>query len=352
MPEMRQTIHGCLLGTAVGDAMGLIVEGLSPARQRKLYPVLERPRLLPGRAMVSDDTEHACMVAQSLIVSAGEVSRFTQHLAHELRLWLLSGPPGIGWATLRATGKLCLGIPPTRSGVFSAGNGPAMRSALIGVCYGSDPERLLHLTRAATRITHTDPEAFHGAVVVAVAAHLNATGRLSPAFLRDTLASLSLDRADALLALIDRVLASVDQNQETREFAASLGLKRGVTGYVYHTVPVALHAVLRHCNDLRTAVLSAIHCGGDTDTTGAIAGAVAGAGTGPAGIPADWVCAIREWPRTVHWMEHLCERLAEVVVSETPGAALPWFRPAQVPRNALFLTAVLLHGIRRLLPPY
>src|SRR5262249_40889645 len=56
-------IIGCLLGTAAGDAIGLPVEGLSPRRQRRLFGEIDSHRLLFGRGMTSDDTEHTCIVA-------------------------------------------------------------------------------------------------------------------------------------------------------------------------------------------------------------------------------------------------------------------------------------------------
>ena len=135
MSDKRRAIEGCLIGTAVGDALGLAGEGLSRRRQARLFPDLSRPHFLGRQGMVSDDTEHTCLVAQALIASAGELEALTRALAWRLRFWLLGGPAGIGWATLRATVKLWLGVPPDRSGVWSAGNGPAMRSALLGVCY-------------------------------------------------------------------------------------------------------------------------------------------------------------------------------------------------------------------------
>ncbi|MGD2182645.1 ADP-ribosylglycohydrolase family protein [Lusitaniella coriacea] len=74
-----ESIVGCLLGTAVGDAMGLPYEGLSSGRiYRMTARRIERYRLLPGKGMVSDDTEQTCMVAQALIVSGGEEKKFTR----------------------------------------------------------------------------------------------------------------------------------------------------------------------------------------------------------------------------------------------------------------------------------
>src|SRR5690349_21320078 len=177
----ESAVVGCILGTAVGDAFGLACEGLSRRRQARLFPQLSGYGLLPfGKGLCSDDTEHTCMLAQSLIRTArhadidAQASAFASDLGWRLRFWLLGLPAGIGLATLRAILKLWMGFPPRLSGVFSAGNGPAMRVALLGVCHGNDLPRMRALVRAATRITHTDPKAEHGALAVALAAHFAA----------------------------------------------------------------------------------------------------------------------------------------------------------------------------------
>ena len=119
--------------------------------------------------MCSDDTEHTCMLAQSLIATLDcpedqLARRFAANFAWRLRFWLTGLPAGIGLATLRAIVKLWIGFPPRWSGVFSAGNAPAMRSALIGVCCGDAQAKTRLLVRAATRISHTDPKAEWGAL--------------------------------------------------------------------------------------------------------------------------------------------------------------------------------------------
>jgi ADP-ribosylglycohydrolase len=65
-------VPATLMSMAVGDSVGLPLEGLSPRRAARLFPPPHRQRLILGRGMVSDDTEHACMTAQALIASAGE----------------------------------------------------------------------------------------------------------------------------------------------------------------------------------------------------------------------------------------------------------------------------------------
>ena len=128
--SLAERLNGVLLGTAVGDALGLPCEGLSKKRQARMYPDLSRYHLLWGYGLCSDDTEHSCMVAQALIQAEGDPQRFARSLGWKLRFWLLALPAGIGMATLKAILKLWLGFSPERSGVVSAGNGPAMRSPI------------------------------------------------------------------------------------------------------------------------------------------------------------------------------------------------------------------------------
>jgi ADP-ribosylglycohydrolase len=353
--DREDAVIGCLLGTAVGDALGLCCEGLSRRRQRRLFPDLDGYHLVFGRGMTSDDTEHTCMVAQALIVSAGEEPAFLKSLAWRLRFWLLGLPAGIGKATLRACVKLWLGFSGRRSGVFSAGNGPAMRSALLGICYGHDPARLRTLVRACTRITHTDPKAEWGAYAVALAAHRAGRGPAidcPPGAYLEALGRGLGPEASALLELVARAVNSAAAGETTEAFADSLGLSRGVSGYVLHTVPVVLQAWFRHPDDFRGGLLEIIRCGGDTDTTAAILGAILGARVGRAGVPPEWLDGLCEWPRTERWLERLGKRLAEVAARGVRQRAVSLPVYGLVLRNLFFLAVVLCHGFRRLLPPY
>ncbi len=354
---------GCLLGTAVGDALGLAVEGLSRRRQQAMFPGLDHYHFLLGKGFCSDDTEHACMTANALI-SAGYLQEsfsdcFQRSLAWRLRFWLLGLPAGVGLATGRGIIKLWFGFSPDRSGVFSAGNGPAMRAPILGVCYGTDRELLKQLNRISTRLTHTDPRAEQAAYAVALAAYH--ASRSLPFQAAEFLADLEQafgaackETSAALAAAFD----SVARGESTAAFAETIGCGNGVSGYALHTVPVCLHAWLCHRREYREAVLSVIHCGGDADTTAAILGGIVGAEVGREGIPQAWLDDLKEWPRTVDWIERLGMAAAS---SARPAAAdtdklltlhPPLFVPWLPVRNLLFLVVVLLHGFRRLLPPY
>ena len=351
--DLRSRFTGLLLGQAVGDALGLPWEGLSRRRAVKMYSTPDRYRFLFGRGMISDDTEHACMTAQALLAHPEDPILFARSLGWKLRWWLAGLPAGIGFATLRAIMKLWAGVSPSASGVYSAGNGPAMRAPVLGAFFRGDRAALRQYIKASTRLTHIDPKAEEGALVVACSARWAVKGRNGsddPLHLLDRLSEEVTD--PELAGLLERVAKGLSMNWSVSEFADSMGLEEGVSGYIYHTVPVVLFAFLRHLGDFDSTVKSVIALGGDTDSTGAIAGALAGAAAGYEGISPCLVYGIVEWPRSVSWMKHLAERLA---LSGSGGASrgqISLFWPGLIPRNLLFLITVLIHGFRRLLPPY
>ena len=86
------SIIGCILGTAVEDALGVPYEGIAPKRASKLLGPPDLYRFFFGRRMISDDIEHTCMVAQSLIESGGNVEVFARRFATRLRWWMLALP--------------------------------------------------------------------------------------------------------------------------------------------------------------------------------------------------------------------------------------------------------------------
>jgi ADP-ribosylglycohydrolase len=351
-------IAGLLLGTAVGDALGLPREGMSRRRALRCFgPPPLRHRFVFGHGMLSDDTEHTCLVGQALLAAPDDPDRFARALAWGLRLWLLSLPCGIGRATLRAIVKLWLGIPPQRSGVWSAGNGPAMRSALLGACLADDLDRLRAYVRVSTRLTHTDPRAERGALLVALAArHAMQEGPEGidvHGFLGKARSDL-LDPDEELIEVLGKMEKHLKRRAPAAELADSLGLGWGVTGYVYHTVPLALYCWLRSPGDFRAAVEEVITLGGDADTTGAIVGALAGATLGVQAIPADWLEGVWGWPCSVDWMRTLAERLeGQFHKGSGVRAGSPrFFWPGLLPRNLVFLAIIMGHLCRRALPPY
>ena len=349
----ERALVGSILGTAVGDALGLACEGLSPQRQLKMFPSLQRYGLLFGSGMISDDTEHTLMLAQALIRSGGDEALFARDFGWRLRGWLLALPAGVGMATGRAIFKLWLGWPPSRSGVNSAGNGPAMRAAVLGVAFGDTPDQLVRLNRISARITHTDARAEHGALTIASAAYW-AASRPDPVSVDEFVEFMAarLPAQSATLASIRAVALSLNRGESASAFVAGLGSKNGVSGYMLHTLPAVLHVWLRHQDDYIGGVTELIRLGGDADSTAAMLGGIIGARVGREGIPAHLIDNLRDWPRSTGFMERVGLRLAQSRRTRRAMPALSAWPIAIALRNVLFLVVVLAHGFRRLLPPY
>jgi ADP-ribosyl-[dinitrogen reductase] hydrolase len=355
-PDARDRFRGLLIGTAVGDALGLPAEGISRRRAQKMFRGPWRHRFLLGHGMVSDDTDHALLVAQCLLAHPRSPERFARRLAWCLRLWLLSLPAGIGFATLRSIIRLWAGFSPLRSGVYSAGNGPAMRVAPLGAFFAGSREPMDEFVRACTRITHTDPRALTGAKAVAYLAAWTIRDQLRERPSIDALLGVMRDAGSAedaeWLETLELLRRAGTRGSSVDEFIASLGLQGGVGGYIYHTVPVAVYAWYSHFGDFEGTISAVLNCGGDTDTAGAVAGALAGAVVGEAGIPRDWVERIVDWPRGPTVMRAIADRLAARELEGTVDPPVRYFWPGLFPRNLLFLIVVLAHGLRRLAPPY
>ncbi|MGE0487869.1 MAG: ADP-ribosylglycohydrolase family protein [Vulcanimicrobiota bacterium] len=258
--------RGALVGLAVGDALGFALEGLKPAAIRRRYGEQHsRYRFLRQTGYVSDDTEQAVMVARSLLTRGQEAEDFGRRLFR----WFLTAPPGIGRATLRACLLRAVGV---KRGTASAGNGAAMRMAPMGLV-----EWQPGLVRQNALVTHTDPRAIDGALVVALAVH-----RL----VRQEADWPSLSQ---LLPELDpRLQAAMEQSWQ-RAGDDSAAAELGTSGYVLHSVPFAFWALWRQPPDFLSGLQPLLSQGGDTDSNAAIAGALLGARFGFSGIPAELV---------------------------------------------------------------
>jgi len=351
-PDLQERFAGLLFGTAVGDALGLPAENLSASRIRRLWNGRWKMRFIFGRGMISDDTEHTLMVAQALLTQPEDADAFQRALAWKFRWWFIALPGGVGMATAKACFKLWLGFSLKRCAVNSAGSGPAMRSAILGAYFAGDPGKRREFVLASSRLTHRGWQAETAALAVAecVALAMAGDGKPEPKQVLSELQKLCAE--SDWLKILTAIEASLATRHSVSEFARTMELENAVSGYAMHVVPVAIYAWLRHPGDFRVALTSVLECGGDTDTAGAIAGALAGASIGRRGIPSEWQGAIWEWPRSRSFVEQIATRLAKQAISKRSQSPVHYFWLGVVPRNLLFLAAVLLHGFRRLAPPY
>jgi ADP-ribosylglycohydrolase len=336
-------LEGVLLGTAVGDALGLPLEGLSARAIARRFTPADRYQLLGRTGFVSDDTEQSALVAQAIAAHPSDVEAAVRRFRRSLLGWFLRLPWGIGLATLRACARIALGL--KRSGVQSAGNGAAMRAAVVGVAFAERPELRRRFSDALARVTHLDPRAVEGARFVAEVAALASRAPVESAPLPLVIAALSAVENAELAAALRAAIALAERSAEVSEAAAALH----TTGFVLHTVPFAAFCFARFGEAPLRMLQQTYSAGGDTDSIGAIAGAWAGALKGSTAFPPELLANLSGGP---FGPRHLRALAADLEAALSSGRQpLSRYSPTlALLRNLALYPVVLAHGFRRLLP--
>jgi len=304
--------RGALLGTAVGDALGMPVEGWSNTSIARKYGAIRK--MLParlGRGTYTDDTQMMIALAESMVrcreVNAEDIANTYVKFCDPRR--------GYGGGALRALQQINNGVSWRESGKGnfpggSYGNGGAMRIAPIGIVYGSgDVERLREVIEAAVYCTHTHPLGIDGAVcqarAIGIVAQVDAdSGGLSNNAVLQTLHDAV--RTDKFYAALDQV-AQLLQRTDVSVKQVLIRLGHGVAAI--EAVPAALYAFFAHSQSFEEAIVYAVGLGGDTDTIGAMAGALSGAYLGASQIPARWFDALEDGKHGRSYISQLAEQL-------------------------------------------
>lgn len=264
-----------LLGTAVGDALGVPFESklsnyeLLLGWDSQSYLGSQYHKLLPGQ--YSDDSQMSIMVAQSLITNNGFSP---SDLCVRYVDWIVSGRArGYGRTTLLAVQNLQNGKHWTESGIAgSYGNGTAMRAAPFGIYFRDDLKTLIEVCKIDSRITHASEEAEAGSLAIALATAYAVNGDTEN--LLTKLCSFLPD------SKVKAVIFSLDSLVDNPHITPAQALQFiGTKCDVRQTVPAALYCFSR-LKKYQEAVVAAIRAGGDTDTTAAIVGAMIGARDG------------------------------------------------------------------------
>lgn len=338
-------LESVITGTYIGDSIGLPMEGLTPAKIKKLSWAVElKQRLVFGRGMWSDDTDHTLHMADALMQSEGDPALFHRLFSHRLRFWLSALPPGVGLATLRSIIKQYLGI--QNSGVFSAGNGPSMRAAIIGVFYPNDKSIRNTLNKAHTELTHSDPKALEASQLVVEIAASFVRGETDLTSVIREEATSGTNEWESLIEIAVHA-AENDISQEEALLKMRINPKKGVSGYSYHTVPAVLYAGLKNNWSFEDTLREIISLGGDTDSTAAIAGALCSLYP-DAIIPIKWKTQIAEWPISPDNISSKCQQISE---GKSACFVKYSYWPFILLRNLTQLAIIIVHILLRILLP-
>lgn len=297
-PDTKARVLGCLLGGALGDALGGPYENRRPP-----FDVVPDEQCWK----LSDDTQLTLATCEA-IISAGRVdpegiaAKFGE--GHRRRRF-----SGVGASTLKALTELAAGghwALVGRRGEHAAGNGAAMRIAPLAFLCSPDDEEGRQSIRDVCRITHHHDEAYAGALAV-VAAIRAAWSGVWPA-------------NPAILDVVGAVLPDTAVRDRLCEVAAcrklsltEVGRQFGTSGHVVDSVPFAIAAAERVEQGFDRVLMELVGCGGDTDTIASIAGQIMGATLGIERLPAIWVSRLRGEPGLLA----TAKRFAETVPQPT-----------------------------------
>jgi poly(ADP-ribose) glycohydrolase ARH3 len=301
--RLHNRVRGAVLAAALGDAFGAPYEGA--LAERLLWLVLGRRS---GKRRWTDDTQMSVDVIESLLACEKvEQNDLARRFAHSCR-WSRGYGPGAG----KLLKRIRQGEPwqVANRAVFpdgSFGNGGAMRVAPIGLFYGAERERrLVRAVRDATVVTHAHPLGQDGAVVIALTTALVCLDYPVPEiFKRLRLHVQTLDVQNKL-AVAERLLHT-EHPVLPKQVASELG--NGIRAKDSCVTALSIGLALREASF--SELLAYIRkVGGDTDTIGAMAGAIWGASCGYRQLPEDLLQQLEQR----QFLEELAHRFADVVV--------------------------------------
>ena len=313
--------YGALAGLALGDALGMPTQAMSPAQIRAVYGRITG--LVDGDASqpyapgmpagsVTDDTEQALLVASLLVrgrgSSSGRVALDAGEFAHALLAWEDSmiergSLDLLGPSTKAALERVRAGEDPLSVGGAGTTNGAAMRVTPIGIAISTeDPQAFADAVWSSCQVTHATRQGFQSAALVAAAVSMGIDWDTPSASDMTALLWKALTYVDSLpergaWTPDPDVVAATRRAMQLVANPASSSLEClveqvGTSVASAQAIPMAFALLARDPSP--RALLDAANIGGDTDTIGAIAGAILGGALGEQVLPADSLSMIEE----------------------------------------------------------
>ena len=292
--------YGALAGLALGDALGMPTQAMSPQQIQTVYGQVtglvdgdKSQPYAPGMAAgsVTDDTEQALLIASLLLKGHGSgLNLDASEFSHALLAWEDSmiergSLDLLGPSTKAALERVRAGENPLRVGGEGTTNGAAMRVTPIGIAAStSDRQLFADAVWSSCQVTHATRQGFQSAALVAAAVSLGIDAGAADvtdllwkavAFVRSLPERGAWSPEPDVVAATHRALKLAAQPASSLEWLAG---QIGTSVASAQAIPMAFALLARDPSPC--ALLQAANLGGDTDTIGAIAGAILGASLG------------------------------------------------------------------------
>ncbi len=279
--------EAAILGLAIGDALGMPVEGLTREQIKSFYgevrDFLPSPFGDLAAGEWTDDTEQMLVLAESILET---VYFDPENFAKKLVEWFTrTQSRRIGPTSRRAIANLLNGAHWSKAGVNSDSCGAAMRVAPIGLVYHFSLNLVERYAEMSAIVTHSNRTAVGGAVGVAIAVACNMLDFGDDEMLKEVVERVAA--FDSLLA--DKIEYAMEIASEDIDFAIE---KFGASISTLDVVPMAFYCFFSS-RSFEEAIVKAVNSGGDADSIAAICGAIFGAKG--AEIPKRWVKNLKDW---------------------------------------------------------
>jgi ADP-ribosylglycohydrolase len=290
--ESFERLKGMVFGLATGDALGVPVE-FSNRESCRENPVTGMRGFGTHTQPAGTWSDDASMTFCTMEAMLGDYH--PELLGDYFLRWIQQGfwtPHGLvfdrGLATTAALQRLAAGTPAVLAGgndEMSNGNGSLMRMAPLAWHPEKDEAAFFHLVREASSVTHRHPRSvmachFYLHLLRQLFRHKPAKAWEEVRMNWPSQMEILWPEAAAELAAFERILQPDFVSLSEDEIQSG--------GYVMHSLEASVWCLL-NTNSYADAVLKAVNLGGDTDTTGAICGALAGAFYGYSSIPKEWI---------------------------------------------------------------
>jgi ADP-ribosylglycohydrolase len=311
---LKDKFIGALMGTFVGDALGMAVEGWTALDIEDNFGELRE--MQPARldaGSYTDDTQLMIGIAESLTnigrIDGADIARHFVENFEPHR--------GYGFGAIKCLRLLASGMPweSVSAQVMpggSYGNGAAMRIAPVGVFFYDDAAALRDAAHEASMPTHSHPLALNGGAVqayaVALATSADPGSGIDPVSFIEKLKGMYSPGGEPLFDKLEMIPSLIYSNPPVDEIVDKLGNDV----LIHNSVPAAIYSFLSHPSSAEDAVVAAVGLGGDTDTIGAMTGAIAGACHGYSAFPARWTVVLENGPKGKDYVIQLAEKLHEL----------------------------------------